>query len=65
MIVCVCNAIREDKVRSAARTGACSVGQAYARHGCKVKCGSCLPFARAIIEEELAQIAACPDQVAA
>jgi bacterioferritin-associated ferredoxin len=65
MIVCVCNAIREESVRDAARTGACSVGQAYARVGCKVKCGSCLPFARAIIEEEQAVIAANPPAVAA
>jgi bacterioferritin-associated ferredoxin len=65
MIVCCCNAIREETVREAARTGACSVGQAYARTGCKVKCGSCLPFARAIIEEERAALAANPPAVAA
>ena len=65
MIVCCCNAIRETEVREAARTGACSVGQAYARKGCKVKCGSCLPFARAIIAEELDAIAANPAKVAA
>ena len=65
MIVCCCNAIRETEVRDAARTGACSVGQAYARKGCKVKCGSCLPFARAIIEEERAALAANPGKVAA
>ena len=65
MIVCCCNAIRESKVREAARTGARSVGQAYARAGCKVKCGSCLPFARAIIEEERAAMAVCPAAEAA
>ena len=65
MIVGVCNAIREEKVREAARTGARSVGQAYARLGCKVKCGSCLPFARALIEEERAAIAANPPAAAA
>ena len=65
MIVCCCNVIREAEVRDAARTGACSVGQAYARKGCKVKCGSCLPFARAIIDEERAALAANPPAVAA
>ncbi len=65
MIVCCCNAIRETEVREAARTGACSVGQAYARKGCKVKCGSCLPFARAIIAEEREALAANPLSVAA
>jgi bacterioferritin-associated ferredoxin len=65
MIVCCCNAIREDTVRNAARTGACTVGQAYGRAGCKVKCGSCLPFARAIIAEEQAVMAANPQAAAA
>jgi len=65
MIVCVCNAIREDKVRDAARTGARTPAQAYARVGCKAKCGSCLPFARAIIDEERAAVAAHPPAAAA
>lgn len=65
MIVCVCNAIRENEVRGAARTGACTVAQAYARCGKKAKCGSCLPFARAIIDDERAAVAANPSAVAA
>jgi bacterioferritin-associated ferredoxin len=65
MIVCVCNAIREEELRTHARQGACSVGSAYARHGCKVKCGSCLPFAREIIEEERAAQAAISTPAAA
>ena len=65
MIVCVCNAIREEQVREAARTGACTPAQAYARCGKKAKCGSCLPFARAILDEERAAQAANPPAVAA
>lgn len=65
MIVCVCNAIREEQLRTTARQGACSVGGAYARHGCKVKCGSCIPFARAIIDQERDAVAALPDQAVA
>jgi len=65
MIVCVCNAIREEQVREAARTGASTPGQAYARVGCKARCGSCLPFARALIDEERAAQAAHPPAVAA
>jgi bacterioferritin-associated ferredoxin len=65
MIVCVCNAIREEQLRTYARQGARSVGGAYGRHGCKVKCGSCLPFAREIIEEEQAEQAALPTSAAA
>jgi len=52
MIVCVCNAIREEQLRAAARQGARSPGSAYARLGCKAKCGTCLPFARQIIDDE-------------
>ena len=49
MIVWVCNAIREEQVRTEARRGATSPGRAYAQLGCKAKCGSCLPFAREIM----------------
>ena len=65
MIVCVCNAIRENQVREAARTGARTPAQAYARLGCKAKCGSCLPFARAIMDDERAALAANPPAAAA
>jgi bacterioferritin-associated ferredoxin len=53
MIVCVCNAIREEQLRAEARKGATTPARAYAQLGCKAKCGSCLPFARRIIDEEL------------
>ncbi len=52
MIVCICNAITEDKVRLAARAGAPCPRSAYANLGCEVECGSCLDYAREIIEEE-------------
>ncbi|QYE34805.1 MULTISPECIES: (2Fe-2S)-binding protein [Sphingosinicellaceae] len=54
MVVCVCNAIRERDVRSAARGGCATPCAAYASLGRRPKCGQCLPFARAIIAEELA-----------
>lgn len=53
MIVCVCNAIREEELRAEARRGGSSPARAYAQLGRKAKCGSCLPFAREIIDEEL------------
>ena len=52
MIVCVCNAIREDELRSAARQGAPNVRAAYKALGCQVQCGTCLPCAKEIIDEE-------------
>ncbi len=54
MIVCVCNAICEDEVRAAARTGAPCPRSAYARFGCEPQCVTCLPHAREIIDKERA-----------
>jgi bacterioferritin-associated ferredoxin len=54
MVVCVCNAIRENDVRRAARSGAMSACQAYRALGRQAKCGQCVPFAREIIDEERA-----------
>ena len=42
MIVCVCNRITEKEVRDAARAGASTPEQAYARVGYEVQCGCCL-----------------------
>ncbi len=52
MVVCVCNAIRERDVRQAARDGATSACAAYRALGRQPKCGQCVPFARAIIDQE-------------
>lgn len=54
MVVCVCNAIRESQVRDAARSGSMTACQAYRTLGRQPKCGQCVPFARAIIDEERA-----------
>jgi len=52
MIVCVCNAIREDELRAAARRGAPCPRSAYKSLGCEVQCGTCLPCAREVVEDE-------------
>lgn len=54
MVVCVCNAIREQDVRDAARAGAASPCAAYASLGRRPRCGQCVPFARQIIADERA-----------
>ena len=46
MIVCVCNAIREDEVRAAARDGAPLPDAAYAALGREPRCGCCLDSRR-------------------
>jgi bacterioferritin-associated ferredoxin len=52
MIVCICNAIDESELRSAARAGAPCPRSAYAYLGCEPQCGTCLCYAREIIDEE-------------
>ncbi len=54
MIVCICNAIREDEIRRAARNGAPCPIAAYRSVDCESQCGQCLPYARKIIDEERA-----------
>lgn len=53
MVVCICNAIRENQIRDVARQ--CQTPcQAYSALGCRPKCGQCTTVARAIIDEERA-----------
>ena len=52
MIVCVCNAITEDELRSVARTGARTPEEAYAALGHEPECGSCLCYAQELIDEQ-------------
>jgi bacterioferritin-associated ferredoxin len=56
VIVCVCNALRESQVRTAARSVTGCAKAAYAELGCKPQCGQCLPFAQAIVRQEQAAI---------
>ena len=41
MIVCVCNRLNEDRVRSAIVSGACRPEDVYARCGVRKNCGRC------------------------
>lgn len=52
MIVCSCNVIREEEIRSAARKGARTPEAAYATLGCEPQCGCCLDYAQEIIDAE-------------
>jgi len=64
MIVCVCNAICEDRLRGAARAGAPCPHSAYANLGCEPQCGSCLPYAAEIIDEVRASLLTVDAQAA-
>ncbi len=52
MIVCICNAIDEDELRTAARAGAPCPRSAYGHLGREPQCGSCLCYAQEIIDKE-------------
>lgn len=52
MIICVCNAIREDEVRAEARKGATCPRGAYEALGFELQCGSCVDCAQDVIDEE-------------
>ena len=56
MIVCVCNAIREEEIRGIAKCGARCPRSAYAALGCEPQCGTCLDYAQEIIDEVHAEI---------
>ena len=52
MIICVCNAIREDELRAAARDGAVEPLAAYRGLDCEPLCGCCLDYAQEVIDDE-------------
>ena len=64
MIVCVCNAIREDELRAAVRQGAPCPRSAYKSLGCEVQCGCCLPYDAEIVDEERERMLAVDAQAA-
>ncbi len=54
MVVCICNAIREQDLKDALRDGAARPAEVYARLGRRPKCGQCPSFAQSIITRETA-----------
>ena len=65
MIVCSCNAIREDELREAVRrSGAACAEKAYRALGCEFDCGSCEDYAQEIVDEERGKPAQRPSRSA-
>lgn len=52
MIICSCNVLRDSELRDVARAGARCEREAYARLGCRPKCGQCLSYARQLVRAE-------------
>ncbi|WP_095088280.1 (2Fe-2S)-binding protein [Mesorhizobium sophorae] len=64
MIVCSCNVLTDQDVRSAVKAGRPrSTGQVYGRLGCSPKCGRCALTIRRLMDEALgtARAASCKD----
>jgi bacterioferritin-associated ferredoxin len=60
MIVCSCNVLSDNQVRSAVNAAAPrSTGQVYGCLGCSAQCGRCARTIRKIMDEALAG-AGCP-----
>jgi bacterioferritin-associated ferredoxin len=62
MIVCSCNVLTDQDVRSAVKAGRrCSTSQVYGRLGCSPKCGRCALTIRRLMDETLgtAHAASC------
>jgi bacterioferritin-associated ferredoxin len=51
MIVCVCNRLNEDRVRTAINKGACCSEEVYARCGVRKNCGRCQETIEAMLAE--------------
>ena len=49
MVVCTCNALTEQAVAEAARSGTVAVSKIYAALDCAPQCGKCLPRIREIL----------------
>lgn len=64
MIVCSCNAIRENDLRAAARRGCPCPDSAYRSLGCEFQCGSCRDYAEDLVAAERAQLVAVEKRAA-
>lgn len=54
MYVCICNAVTDSAIRKAVNDGATSFRDVSMRTGCSTQCGRCVPVARSILDEALA-----------
>jgi bacterioferritin-associated ferredoxin len=58
MIVCVCNRLNEERVRTAINSGACCSDEVYARCGVRKNCGKCQETIEIMLDENLDVLAA-------
>lgn len=51
MYVCICNALTDEQILTAAEHGARTVVDAYKHHGAEINCGQCRCTAQDLIDE--------------
>lgn len=57
MLVCLCNGLNEARVREAADAcGSAKVRDVYQSLGCAIDCGTCVGFAKTVIDETRAGV---------
>jgi bacterioferritin-associated ferredoxin len=55
MIICACNVVREDEIRTEVRLGAGSADDVAVRCGAGARCGTCRPAVVEIVADEAAR----------
>jgi bacterioferritin-associated ferredoxin len=51
MYVCICNALTDQQILTAAEQGARTVADAYRLHGVEINCGHCTCMAQDLIDD--------------
>ena len=59
MYVCICHAVNDSAIRQAVNEGASSFRDLSTMTGCGTQCGTCVPLAREMMDQALAD-AGCP-----
>ena len=63
MYICICNAVKDSAIRDAVGEGVSDFRDLSFRTGCGTQCGSCVPLARTVMDEALAEQGQPPSEV--
>ncbi len=55
MIVCHCNAVRAEEIRTEVRLGARTADHVAARCGAGTRCGGCRPMVEVLLSDEISR----------
>jgi bacterioferritin-associated ferredoxin len=63
MYICICQAVTDTAIRRAVDEGVTTLPELSLKTGAGTQCGSCVPMAREILDEALAERDALPSAV--